>query len=69
MLKKLLELPKLSKKDFISPYDFEKLSEEYDVIEVLISEDHRLYHMFYGWDCDSIVIMNPNIIILEDEED
>ena len=48
--------------------DFEKLSKEYDAIEVLISEDPDLYFSLYGWDCDSIVIMNPNIIILEQEE-
>lgn len=44
--------------------DFEKLlSVGVDAVEVLISEDFRLYHELYGWDCDSIVIMNPNIIV------
>ena len=43
--------------------DFEKLSEQYDAIEVLITEDNQLYYKLYGWDCDSILIMNPNIII------
>ena len=40
--------------------DFEKLA-----IEVLISEDERLYELLYGWDCDSILVMNPNVIITE----
>lgn len=43
--------------------DFEKLSLEYDAIEVLISEDHAIYDALYGWDVDSILIMNPDIII------
>lgn len=42
--------------------DFEKLSKQYDAIEVLISEDKRLYKKLYGWDCDSIFVMNPYVI-------
>ena len=42
--------------------DFEELSKKYDAIEVLISKDFRLYHDLLTWDCDSIFIMNPNII-------
>ena len=45
--------------------DFEKLSKQYDAIEVLISEDERLYELLYGCDCDSILVMNPNVIITE----
>lgn len=45
--------------------DFEKLSKDYDAIEVLISKDRRLYFHLYGWDCDSIIIMNPDIIVEE----
>ena len=29
--------------------DFEKLSKQYDAIEVLISEDERLYELLYGF--------------------
>ena len=43
--------------------DFEKLASRYDAIEVLISKDGRLYSALYGWDCDSILILNPNVII------
>ena len=43
--------------------DFELLSESYDAIEVLISEDRRLYDQLFTWDCDSILVTNPNIII------
>ena len=51
--------------------DFEKLKEEYDAIELHLSEEEidedfnfmdGLYYALYGWDCDSILIMNPDII-------
>ena len=43
--------------------DFEKLAETYDAVEVSISSDFDLYYKLYGWDCDSIVIMNPDIVV------
>ncbi|SDW45607.1 hypothetical protein SAMN05216391_10861 [Lachnospiraceae bacterium KHCPX20] len=44
--------------------DFEKmLADGIDAIEVRgIAEDRDLYFDLYGWDCDSILIMNPDII-------
>jgi len=46
--------------------DFEKLAKEYDAIEVLLSKDwNKLYFGLYGWDCDSILIFNPSIVIEE----
>lgn len=43
--------------------DFEALKEAgVDGIELHLSEDHRLYWELYGWDCDSILIMNPDIV-------
>lgn len=50
--------------------DFEQLSKEYDAIEITLSEEktHKgefwggLYDRLYGWDCDSICIMNPDCI-------
>ena len=42
--------------------DFEKIKEEYDTIEVLISEDERLYWDLYGWDCDSLLVLNKEVI-------
>jgi len=42
--------------------DFERLAKNYDAIEVLISEDHELYWKLYGWDCDSILIFNKDVI-------
>lgn len=42
--------------------DFEKLSKEYDAIEVSISKCPDLFFKLYEWYCDTILIMNPNII-------
>lgn len=51
--------------------DFEKLMEMgYDAVELHLSEDcspggwmDSLYWKLYGWDCDSIVILNPDIVV------
>lgn len=48
--------------------DFEELFKEYDAIEVFISEDRELYFSLYGWDCDSIIVINPSKIIEENDE-
>lgn len=42
--------------------DFEKLMETYDAIELVLSADMRLYWKLYGWDCDSILILNPYVV-------
>lgn len=34
-----------------------------DAVEVSISSDYRLNWILYGWDCDSIVVMNPDVIL------
>jgi hypothetical protein len=52
--------------------DFEKLLERgIDAIELHLSEEdvsnltvvEGLYWSLYGWDCDSILIMNPDVIV------
>lgn len=48
--------------------DYEELAKEYDALEVLISKDRELYFDLYGWDFDSIVIMNPDSIIIESDK-
>lgn len=42
--------------------DFEELTKTYDAIEVLISNDGRLYYDLYGWDCDSLLVLNKECI-------
>ena len=53
--------------------DFEKiLSDGWDAIELHLSEEDRtgvgylegLYWKLYGWDCDSILVMNPEVIVV-----
>ena len=52
--------------------DFETLmGQGYDAIELHLSEEDKtnngfmegLYWTLYGWDCDSILIMNPDVIV------
>lgn len=54
--------------DVFTILDFEKLAEEYDAILVLISRDYNLYDKLYGWDVDSILVMNPNCIEIVESE-
>lgn len=62
-VKDLEKVPKIKNDgEIYTMIDFEKLSESYDAIEVNISSDHNLYFTLYGWDCDSILIMNPDIV-------
>lgn len=50
--------------------DFENAMKRYDAIQLHLSEQPRcnyeedLYFLLYGWDCDSILIMNPEVIVL-----
>lgn len=49
--------------DWVMP-DFEKLLEQgWDAVELVLSNDWGLYWSLYGWDCDSIVILNPDVIV------
>lgn len=44
--------------------DFEKLLDQgYDAIELKLSADWGLYQVLYGWDCDSIVVLNPDVVV------
>lgn len=44
--------------------DFEMLSKLYDAFYLDLSSDrNHLYSAMYGWDCDSIVVMNPDAVI------
>lgn len=48
--------------------DFEQLLlNGIDAVEVNISSDRDLYMVLYGWDCDSILIMNPDIVYVKED--
>ena len=63
-------LPKLNpwdepydKSEFSTCYlDFVKLAQKYDAIELV--DICKFYWALYGWDCNSILIMNPGIVEL-----
>lgn len=64
-LKDISDLEKLPKNKGIQSktlyvcLDFEELKKSYDAIEVYIE---KLYWLLYGWDCDSILILNKDIV-------
>lgn len=43
--------------------DWKKVAQDYDAVEVYISRCSSLYWYLYGWDCDSIVVFNPDVVI------
>ena len=63
----LEDLPKYKDPDFSHDLwvslDFEELMRQgYDAVEVNLSACHGLYWSLYGWDCDSILVMNPDVV-------
>lgn len=49
--------------------DFEKLvSDGVDVVDFRLSSAPELYWVMYGWDCDCILVLNPDVIIPQKEE-
>lgn len=50
--------------------DFEKMKRMgIDAIELHLSECWDLYFELYGWDCDSILVMNKDVIMIEGDGD
>lgn len=48
--------------------NFEFIKKYYDAIEIYAGSDRYLYFAFYGWDCDSIVILNKDKIKVVNDE-
>lgn len=42
--------------------DFEKIATVYDAILVNISGSDGLYWALYGWDCDSLLVLNKDVV-------
>lgn len=54
--------------DCMKAFDFEKmLADGIDAILFLVSECRELYMEMYGWDCDSILVLNKNVIVIKEE--
>ena len=65
-VEQLLSLPKINNSitsNVRSILDSEKSSKEYDAIEIPISENFRFDIELYGWDCNSILVLNHNVVI------
>jgi hypothetical protein len=64
-LEDLLKLPMKDFNGLPSKYpDFECLSKKYDAIWLTVDGQNETRHSFpnnlYGWDCESVLILNPN---------
>jgi hypothetical protein len=49
---------------FFKFLDFEQIKEKYDVIIHDISKHPCLYWLLYGWDCDCILVLNKEVIVV-----
>jgi hypothetical protein len=47
-------------------YDWEKIVEQYDAVQLHLNENLMdLYYLFSTWDLDSIVVLNPEVVVEE----
>lgn len=59
----MLERDRENPLSMIMGVDFEALAQEYDVLSCSLSENPSLYWSLYGWDCDCILVLNPEVIV------
>ena len=43
--------------------DWAKVAKDYDVVDYQVSKDYGLHTTLYGWDCDSILVLNPDVVV------
>lgn len=49
--------------EFVRSVDFEKMMKDgWQAIELHLSECPELYWALYGWDCDCILVLDPNVV-------
>lgn len=67
-LKDLTNLPKIKSPKFFKELDLEDtldfnyLKENWDALELTLTPELNTFNLFYGWDVDSLLVFNPNII-------
>lgn len=50
--------------DNVAFIDFEKMIRDgWDALEISLTDYWRLYDLLYGWDCDSIVVLNRDAVV------
>lgn len=50
--------------------DYKRMIEDgWDALELSLTDYWQLYDLFYGWDCDSILIFNAEAVIEEKEDE
>ena len=54
--------------DLMPSIDWEKISKEYDGVEIFLTETPELNHKLPYWDCDSLVIFNGDCIEIIDKD-
>ena len=59
----IIERSELRPFGMIMGIDFEALAREWDVLECSLTEYPELYWSLYGWDCDCILVMNPDVVV------
>ena len=62
---RVFKYPTYGLTDILDELDIERLYKDFDGIELFISEDYNTMHfgIFNSWDCDSICVWNPSVII------
>jgi len=48
----------------IKAVDFESMKKDYDAIKFNYDNNPSLYWDLYGWDCDCILVLNKNVIVI-----